>query len=278
MIFLVDNGSVRVEAYKNLSEISQKLSQSIGENVSPAPLLHADKIPREDLGNMRVRLFEEQICESYDQGNRSFTVFPLFFGPSAALVDYLPRRLEILSTKRPGFSVRVLNPLFGSTGEGGELLADILEERVHEVVRSYSLKLFHVILVDHGSPKSEVTDVRNRLAELMSKRFESLSVEVFPASMERRPGIEYDFNEPLLETALINPIMAEKPIVLAQLFFSPGRHAGPNGDIERICVRAEKDNPNMKVYRAELVGNHPRLIKLLAQRWAEREQLPMIHY
>ena len=45
--------------------------------------------------------------------------------------------------------------------------------------------------------------------------------------MERREGSEYDFNDPLLES-LIKELEEKKikKLVLAQLFLSPGRHAG----------------------------------------------------
>jgi len=89
--------------------------------------------------------------------------------------------------------------------------------------------------------------------------------------MERRAGSEYDFNEPLLEDALTRSPCGDGAgdVVLAPLFFSPGRHAGPGGDIETIARNAEAQHQGLQVHLAPLVGEHPRLIEILADRYAE---------
>jgi sirohydrochlorin ferrochelatase len=273
MIFLVDNGSVRPEAYKNLCTIAAQLSGMLGEKIRPAPLLHADKIPAKELGGTAARTIEDCIKEAYDSGQRKFEILPLFFGPSGALVDYFPRRLNILSKNRQNFAVRILNPLFKDEKDGGDLLTDILEDRVMELANQLRLESFTVLLVDHGSPKKEVTEVRNILATRLGERLNALGIHVLPASMERRSGDEYAFNEPLLEFILNREVYANKNVVIAQLFLSPGRHAGPNGDIAGICAKAERDNVGLKTYRTDLIGNHPKLIDLLSRRWHERESL-----
>ena len=79
MIFLVDNGSVRPEAYKNLCFIADQLSQSIGQKVVPAPLLHANKISQKLLNGQPAKNLEELIKDGYDCGKKCFTVLPLFF-------------------------------------------------------------------------------------------------------------------------------------------------------------------------------------------------------
>ena len=55
MIFLVDNGSVRPEAYLNLCAIAAQISDDLGLAVSPAPLLHANKISPKELGGASGR-------------------------------------------------------------------------------------------------------------------------------------------------------------------------------------------------------------------------------
>ena len=55
-------------------------------------------------------------------------------------------------------------------------------------------------------------------------------------------------------------------VVLAMLFLSPGRHAGPGGDIEEICVRAMQHHPNLQVVVTPLIGEHPRLAEILNDR------------
>jgi hypothetical protein len=86
--------------------------------------------------------------------------------------------------------------------------------------------------------------------------------------MERRQGPEYDFNGQLLGD-LLDACAAKKPgavIVLAMMFISPGRHAGPGGDIDQICRDAMDRNPGLRVGVSDLVGEHPLLIEILNQR------------
>ena len=84
--------------------------------------------------------------------------------------------------------------------------------------------------------------------------------------MERRPEPEYDFNEPLLERAFDQPGFDAGPVIVAMLFLSPGRHAGPAGDIARICAAAEQRHPKLRTVMTDLVGLHPGLIPILVDR------------
>jgi len=49
----------------------------------------------------------------------------------------------------------------------------------------------------------------------------------------------------------------------------PGRHAGPGGDVEKICAAAMKKNPGMKVVITEPLGSHPGLMEVLKERVKE---------
>ena len=51
--------------------------------------------------------------------------------------------------------------------------------------------------------------------------------------MERRSGAEY-FLMSLLESVLERPELDS--VIVSLLFFSEGRHAGPDGDIFKICM------------------------------------------
>ncbi len=259
MIFLVDNGSLRPDAYLNLCKIAAEVSAVIGNCVKPAPLLHANKIPCEELGGNSAVLLEAQITEGLLNGVSEFTVLPLFFGESGALTDYLPRRLKKLSESHGQFKVKQLKPLFIDASNGGDILVAILEDRVRSSTNDHQLEECKIVLVDHGSPKVAVTNVRNQLAQLLNERFLLDGFEVVAASMERRPGPEYSFNEPLLETLLAN--ISTGNVVVAQLFLAPGRHAGPNGDIAAICEQAEAVSDNLNIFRTDLIGNHPLIIE-----------------
>jgi hypothetical protein len=61
------------------------------------------------------------------------------------------------------------------------------------------------------------------------------------------------------------------PIILSMLFLSPGRHAGPGGDIADICSAVERDHPGFRIHPSALVGGHPRLLAILAARVGEMD-------
>jgi hypothetical protein len=144
-------------------------------------------------------------------------------------------------------------------------LADILADHVRQTAQQCQLQRPWVILVDHGSPQRAVAAVRDELRALLAARLDGTAGPVLAASMERRDGPEYEFNEPMLARALE---CVEGPGIVALLFFSPGRHAGPGGDIETICREAQTRRPGLQVYFTPLVGEHPRLLEILADRVA----------
>ena len=86
------------------------------------------------------------------------------------------------------------------------------------------------------------------------------------ASMERREGAAYAFNEPLLATALRTPPFDRGDVVVALQFLSPGRHAGPGGDIADICAAAEAEQPGLRTQMTEPIAADGRLVELLAER------------
>jgi sirohydrochlorin ferrochelatase len=108
--------------------------------------------------------------------------------------------------------------------------------------------------------------VREHLARQLRTRLGPTVRGVLAASMERRPESEYDFNEPLLERAFDRPGFDAGPVIVAMLFLSPGRHAGPDGDIARICADAQQRHPGLRIVMTDLVGRHPGLIPILVDR------------
>ncbi|RUR35384.1 sirohydrochlorin chelatase [Vreelandella populi] len=262
-IFLVDNGSLRPAATLNLRRIAAELSQKLDEPVQAASLLHSNKIPPDELeGTPALTLGPAAEC-SAEQGATELIVVPFFFGPSKALTGYLPERMAALQEKFPGVSVRVAQPLVDELGDIDLRLAKLLADNVREHLNG---ERPHVALVDHGSPIPDVTAVRNRLAGQLSVLLEEEVACVAAASMERRDGDEYRFNEPLLENLLDKPEFQAGPVVLAMLFLSPGRHAGEGGDIDEICRAAEKRHPALNVMTAKLVGEHAGIVDILHSR------------
>ena len=154
MVFLVDNGSVRPASYLNLKRMAGELSQRIGQAVTAAPLLHADKISPDKLGGEKVEILENLLRKAYLRGDREWSLVPLFFGPSGAILDYLPRRLRLLAKTHPEFFCKLSHPLYRSDSNGGPELIQILGELTESVMEEHRLQRPALILVDHGSPRS----------------------------------------------------------------------------------------------------------------------------
>ncbi len=106
------------------------------------------------------------------------------------------------------------------------------------------------------------------MAEALQVSLGDAVADVAASSMERREGEEYDFNEPLLERLLDRPGWDSGDVVVSMMFLSPGRHAGPGGDIDRICKAAESRHPGLRTYMTGLVGDHPGMVPLLKRRLA----------
>jgi len=267
-LLLLDNGSLEPAATLNLRRLADALSRELDRAVHPVSLLHSHKVPADQLDGKPAEIFTQAVQRLHSEGRRDFLVIPLFFGPSGAIVDYLPEKISQLSTKLPGLRVRVAPWLVDTRRAGDERMTAILEDNIEEALAD-SHVIPHIILVDHGSPKPEVTAVRNYLAAELSCRLAGKARTVRAASMERRPEPEYDFTKPLLSELLHDPLYSNRLVVLSMLFLSPGRHAGPEGDIASICRDAMRRNPCLQVIMTPLVGSHAGLIRILADRCRE---------
>jgi sirohydrochlorin ferrochelatase len=266
---LFDNGSLRPESTISLRTIARRLQEAIDVEVQAVSLLHSSALPPGDLGGEPARLLEPALDAWLAGGGGEIVLVPLFFGPSAALMDYLPRRLECLRQKHPGMRVRLAQWLVDCTAANDGRIASILADNVRATIAAHGLESPAVVLVDHGSPQRAVVEVRDFLAGQVAMQWSGAVSRLAAASMERRAGPEYDFCEPLLRTVLRRPEFGESKVVVAQQFLSPGRHAGPGGDVTGICAEAEQELPRLKTYRTGLIGADPRLIQVLRDRYRE---------
>lgn len=267
LTLLLDNGSLESAATLGLRQLAGKLGERIGARVEPVSLLHSSAVPAEKLGGTPAEILEPALERRLGAGQNDFLIVPLFFGPSGALTDYLPKRLAHLRGKHPALKVRVAAPLFAV---GDDRLARILADQVRAragVDEPRPNKNCRVALVDHGSPAKAVTDVRNELSCQLAGQLGS-AYTVSPASMERREGVAYDFCEPLLERLLRSPGWNVGEVIVAMQFLLPGRHAGPDGDVAEICRAAEAASGGaLRTTMTGLVGEHPLLVDILADRW-----------
>ncbi len=270
--FLTDNGSLRAASTWSLRRIADSLAGRAGETVVPASLLHSAKVDPAELGGRAAETLEAAIVRRLEEGERMIGIVPLFFGPSRALTGYLPRRLKRVQEDYPDARIEVapslVDPLDGIDSRVAEMLRDRVAEQLPEDGRRLP-----VVLVDHGSPAPEVVHVRDfvtgQLSVLLRGRVERLAA----CSMERRPGEEYRFSGPLLEEVLELEPFSRGEIIVAMMFLSPGRHAGEGGDVAEICERACQRNHGLRIRRTQLLGDHPLLIELLADRLQSLRQI-----
>ncbi|HWA08205.1 MAG TPA: CbiX/SirB N-terminal domain-containing protein [Opitutaceae bacterium] len=267
-ILLLDNGSLEPAAVLSLREIASRLAAAVGCPVEPVSLLHSSAIPAGRLRGIGAEILETLLDRRAQGGMQRFVLVPLFFGPSRALTDYLPERVRLLKARHAGLRVQLAPPVANADDAVDLRLAGIIEDRVRSELAT-TAEPPAVILVDHGSPAPAVARVRDHLAAQLRDRLGPVVRGVLAASMERRPDPAYAFNEPLLERAWVRPGFTAGDVIVAPLFFSPGRHAGPGGDIARICEEAERRYPGLRVHATELIGSHPGLIPILADRLRE---------
>ncbi|MBC2605181.1 sirohydrochlorin chelatase [Pelagicoccus albus] len=237
----------------------------------PVSLLHSSKIPADELGGVPAATWRQFLLRKMAEGVRRFRVIPLFFGPSSAIVDYLPKVTEQVSMDIEGVDCFIADTLVPYGNPEDDVVARLLRDLIIRDLNTSLGKLGEgVILVDHGSPVREVAECRDRVAGQLRRLLGLSESQIIASSMERREGELYSFNEPLLEGALE---MAKsrnwKRVVLSQMFFSPGRHAGPGGDIQDIVEASQYVKEGGRVDFAPLVGRNPALVDLLAIRYEQ---------
>ncbi|MES9941875.1 MAG: CbiX/SirB N-terminal domain-containing protein [Candidatus Thiodiazotropha sp. 6PLUC2] len=264
IILLADNGSAKAGSVVNLRKLAQQMSDHCQQQVYPVSLQHAQKIPVEDLAGKPADTLHPFLRQKLIEGERSFLLIPLFFGLSRALTAFIPQQVDLLKAEFGEFKLiqgEVLCPL----PQGEPRVAKIVFDQIQK--NTNGEKPQQIVVVDHGSPLPQVNAVRKRITRDL-RNLVGADVPIAEAAMERRTGAEYDFNGELLEDELsqIAELNPQATVDLAQLFLSPGRHAGPGGDIEQICERVNLTYPRLKIRIAQLVGQHDDLADILCDR------------
>jgi hypothetical protein len=261
---LVDNGSLQPAATLALRGLAARLGERLGEPVEAVSLLHSSGIDPRLLAGQPAEILFPALEKHLAAGEAGFVIVPLFFGPSQALTVYLPENFARLRLRYPAFHARVAAPLHAA---GDDRLARILADQVRRELTNAGPGV-RVALVDHGSPVRAVTAVRNELATQLATLLGAEVAAVAPCSMERRSDPAYDFCAPLLADLLGSPPWSTGRVVVAMQFLLPGRHAGPVGDVAEICRRTAQAHPELRAQMTDLVGSHPLLVEILADRWA----------
>ena len=267
---LVDNGSKKPEATLRLRELAASLGHHTGKKIHAVSLQHADAIDPAQLGGEPANIFSNFVRAQLEQGQNAFLVIPLFFGLSRALTSFIPQQVEKLQAEFGQLHVRVADVIY-PLPDGDERLAQIMFDHIHAAQSSFAVDA-KVVLVDHGSPSPKITEVRNRVAHSL-RNMPGKTYQLAEAVMERREGKEYDFNGDLLECWLSQ--QAQKgvdSVIVAMMFFLPGRHAGSCGDIETICENVVKHHPHLQYRITPLIGEHPLLLEILSDRLRSIEE------
>ncbi len=271
--FLFDNGSLRADSTHSLRKVALALGKHTGKTVRAVSLLHSSNVPAEALGGEPARLLEPALLDhflSYPDGEALLS--PLFFGPSAALTDYVPERIKAVKTRFPKARIR-LAPWLVDIRETDRRMSVMLADRVRGTAREQGWSRPKVILVDHGSPQPAVTAVRNHLSDQLRMELGEEVAMLTAASMERREGPAYEFGDPLLAVALRTAPFDHGEVVIALQFLSPGRHAGPGGDVAKICESAKSERSGLATAMTELLATDARLVELLAERLTQAQPL-----
>ena len=270
VIFIIDNGSLRAEATFQLRCLASKLSTRVGKRIFPVSLLHSGKVPAVKLFGRKAQTVKPTLSKWIEAGERSFVFVPLFLGPSRAITEYLPELIEEAQQKTPDLNVAIANPLAGENLESPDIrLAEILAANVRQTLQSNALYSPEIAVIDHGTPEKRVNQVRNAVAAQVRELLGGDVAAVTACSMERRDGAEYDFNDPLLENLGQLKDWAGSDLIVAMFFLLPGRHAGSDGDVAGICRQLLEQAVFRSVQQTRLIGEHPLLIEILADRLSE---------
>lgn len=258
-VLLLDNGSLEPASTRQLRGLAAELGRRLGAKVEPVSLAHSDKIGVDELDGRKAELLGAALERLGREGAREVAVVPLFVGPSNAVTKLVPSIIVERTKDFPQIRLRVADVL-QTPGETrlGEIVTELVREQIATGERP------RVAVVDHGSPARRVGEVRDLVTAQVRAMLGDEVTDVAACSMERREGGEYDFNEPLLERLLAREEWRSGPLVVALLFFAPGRHAGPEGDVAQIVRRVRGGDACVRFTR--LLGQHARLLEILAER------------
>lgn len=272
-VFLYDNGSLRADSTLSLRKLAKTLSERFGRPINAVSLLHSSNVSADELDGEQAILLEPAVVAFFEKNPAGEAVLlPLFFGPSAAVVEYVPARLASLKVRYPRALVSTTAWLV-NVADGDRRIAHILADQIRETARARGWLKPKVVMVDHGSPQRAVAEVRDYLGNLVRAELGNEIEALMVASMERREGDAYAFNDPLLATALSTPPFNHGNVIIALQFLSPGRHAGKGGDIAKICTEAEtrsatksESKDPLHTQMTQPIAGDPRLVDVLVDR------------
>jgi hypothetical protein len=247
IVALIDNGSLEPAAHRNLRSVADAVSFRTGVKVRAVSWKHSDRISDVQLDGTPAWILEAFVRSMFALGQREFVFVPFFISPQGAIGSALRRDLDVLRQELGDFDFTFTEGL-AALG----VIPSIVAERVHTCISSHRLLTPPVIVVDHGGPSAESASVRDELVGQIRVALGGVAGPIEGASME---GI----HPPLLADLLTAERFADGDVVVAPLFLSPGRHAGPTGDVAQICGAARS-----RSHVTGLIGTHPLVVDAFA--------------
>ncbi|MBL9211240.1 MAG: hypothetical protein JNL92_12295 [Opitutaceae bacterium] len=254
IVALIDNGSLEAAAHRNLRRTADALSEQTGTRVHAVSWKHSNRIPPPELDGTPAWTLGPFVRALHALGQREFLFVPFFISAQGAIGSALRTDLEKLRAELGDLDFDFTPGL-----AAGNALATILTARIREARAASGLARPPVVIVDHGGPSPVSAGLRDQLATHVRTLLAGETGPVAAASMEGQ-------FPPLLADQLRAPGFVDQEVIVALLFLSPGRHAGPGGDIVRIC-----SDSGTRCHLTELIGTHPLAVENLAT--ALREKL-----
>jgi hypothetical protein len=257
-IALIDNGSLEPAAHRNLRRVAAELSVQTGVTVQAVSWKHSDRIRAEILDGQPAWTLAPWLKAQFAAGEREFIFVPFFISPQGAIGSWLRRELEQLQAELGDFRFTFTASL---VSQG--VLAKIVVARIRETLARLALRQPPVVLVDHGGPSPASAAVRDQVAAEVRQQLGGEIGRLIATSME---GAEHRHNQPIFEDVLRTTEFGGGHVIVAPLFLTPGRHAGPRGDLATIATSAADRLAQIALHChfTELVGTHPDVVPALA--------------
>jgi sirohydrochlorin ferrochelatase len=271
-VALIDNGSLEAAAHEGLRTAALAIGEKAQCRVESVSWKHSDRIPAASLQGGAAHTLGPWVRAQVAAGEREFIFVPYFISPQGAIGSTLRRDLEALQKETGGFEFTFTDGLAVANA-----LPAIIADRIRSSIDSLGLKRPAVVVVDHGGPSRNSADIRNQVADAVRLGLGETIAGLSPASMESPDGPDFEFNRPLLADVLAQTGFDRGDVLIAPLFLSPGRHAGPKGDLAGIAQEAEKRSPGLRCHFTQLVGTHPETIETLAAALGRALRVGTIH-
>lgn len=260
IVALIDNGSLEPAAHRNLRAVAAALSRRTGAKVHAVSWKHSDRIAADALDHTPAWTLAQFVRSLHALGQREFVFVPFFISVQGAIGSALRTDLEQLQ-RDLGTASFDFSFTEGLAACG--VVPAIVAERIRTAIATRQLRTPPVVVVDHGGLSVASATLRDEFAAEIHAMLGREIGALTAASMEGT-------HPPLLADQLQAAALAQRDVVVAPLFLSPGRHAGAEGDIAHICAAS-----SARCHLTELVGTHLLAIEALGD--ALRHTLSTVH-